>query len=704
MHFSLYNDAHTNTHIKKSTNTYTYIYTHTHIYIYVHIYIYTFLYSTAALAAGGGLNGRQLTKDEILDIQKRAGLEWYFVNRQPGESWFKQVEELGLSNYPFVPLLSAEQHVKTKQKGELSLRGNRINPFFVIQPPALQQQASEVECYPTGSLLDTLAEQAAASLEAEGGDSLRMIQKLKEETYVSREDYRVKLVPDDDVDKETPAPWDEGEYWNALHATSEGEMDEFGEGGTFEDIIHALEVFKERYGHVRVPLEFEFESPSPEDDEDDWFSTWTGKAQTDEDWDSEAEPEFLKDAVSLSSTYDPDAASARRERRMERRQRDSLVGLFEGDEEGEEEGGEVDFAAIGSGLEGKNKGLDISFDFEDEDEEEVQDDEESETVQSVDDGVPTPEDDPYVLWPPEVEKLPLGDICFLLRSGVIAAKNVPERRAALDALGFEWGNDEAYIDLRWDVFLGTYYYWRLIKGVPLVPWEFIVPEEAPWPFFCRGVELGKMCDMIRRHQEVFFRYYPERVQTLEYFGWKWWWPSLEEGEEAEAPQPYNRYNNFEGMDLVLKLNFVDQQLLNDTQVPDFDALRKQIPESIPWREQDHQIGRESIVEANDAPSDMFLVPGLRRHQRRQALREEQRQQKGGQQQQGRRGAKKEAAAVVAGWEQGGEGEGKSEDAPPVKKTRGRKVGSVNAKKEKDETTAAGAVKSKRGRKPKVEDE
>lgn len=38
------------------------------------------------------------------------------------------------------------------------------------------------------------------------------------------------------------------------------------------------------------------------------LSTWTGKAQTDEDWDSEAEPEFLKDAVSLSSTYDPDVS------------------------------------------------------------------------------------------------------------------------------------------------------------------------------------------------------------------------------------------------------------------------------------------------------------------------------------------------------------------------------------------------------------
>jgi len=238
-----------------------------------------------------------------------------------------------------------------------------------------------------------------------------------------------------------------------------------------------------------------------------------------------------------------------------------------------------------------------------------------------------------------------------------------------------------------------------------------VPEEAPWPFFCRGVELGKMCDMIRRHQEVnsdgsrrergsdgvaderwtpfflpltvsdaarpwpivsrspnsfhvykqaphppppslppslpqvFFRYYPERVQTLEYFGWKWWWPSMEEGEEPEAPQAYNRYNNFEGMDLVLKLKvgpslppsippslplpllplsvgasrqesvvpgdflaphhpplpplpspssfppfqFVDPEILSDAEVPDFEALQKEVPEAIPWREQDHRV-------------------------------------------------------------------------------------------------------------------
>lgn len=32
--------------------------------------------------------------------------------------------------------------------------------------------------------------------------------------------------------------------------------------------------------------------------------------------------------------------------------------------------------------------------------------------------------------------MPLGDICFLLRSGVIAAKNVPERRAGALILGW----------------------------------------------------------------------------------------------------------------------------------------------------------------------------------------------------------------------------------------------------------------------------
>lgn len=35
--------------------------------------------------------------------------------------------------------------------------------------------------------------------------------------------------------------------------------------------------------------------------------------------------------------------------------------------------------------------------------------------------------------------------CGGCRSGVIAAKEVPERRAALDALGFDWSPDDMYV-------------------------------------------------------------------------------------------------------------------------------------------------------------------------------------------------------------------------------------------------------------------
>ena len=57
------------------THKQAHFYTLTHTYTYTYNYTYTYMFCTAALAAGGGLNGRQLTKEEILDIQKRVGRE-----------------------------------------------------------------------------------------------------------------------------------------------------------------------------------------------------------------------------------------------------------------------------------------------------------------------------------------------------------------------------------------------------------------------------------------------------------------------------------------------------------------------------------------------------------------------------------------------------------------------------------------------------
>lgn len=38
----------------------------------------------------------------------------------------------------------------------------------------------------------------------------------------------------------------------------------------------------------------------------------------------------------------------------------------------------------------------------------------------------------------------------------------------LDRLGFWWGDPERYMDLRWDVFIGTFYYWFKFTHMPMV--------------------------------------------------------------------------------------------------------------------------------------------------------------------------------------------------------------------------------------------
>jgi hypothetical protein len=66
------------------------------------------------------------------------------VGRQPGQTWFQQVEDLGLGNYPFLPLLTPEQHHKTKHKAETAMRG--YDHFFLQQPLQRQGQRRGLAC------------------------------------------------------------------------------------------------------------------------------------------------------------------------------------------------------------------------------------------------------------------------------------------------------------------------------------------------------------------------------------------------------------------------------------------------------------------------------------------------------------------------------------------------------------------------------
>lgn len=191
------------------------------------------------------------------------------------------------------------------------------------------------------------------------------------------------------------------------------------------------------------------------------------------------------------------------------------------------------------------------------------------------------------------------------------------------------------------------------------------------------------------------------MQTLEYFGWKWWWPTLDADEAPDPPQPYNRYDNLAGMDLVLKLGFVDQGMLEAAEAPDWEALTQAIPESVPWREQDHMVGRASIVEDRAAPSDMLSVPGRAKRRQQAKARALVREAAAGRTPQAAAAAAEAEMGVV-----GGEGEGEG----GVKRGRGRKPGGGRKKAVVDvgrggeggEGPPAAAAPKKRGRKPKSE--
>lgn len=161
------------------------------------------------------------------------------------------------------------------------------------------------------------------------------------------------------------------------------------------------------------------------------------------------------------------------------------------------------------------------------------------------------------------------------------------------------------------------------------------------------------------------------------------------------------------MDLVLELGFVDRTLLESVETPDWDAVTKAIPESVPWREQDHSVGRSMMVEDREAPSDMLAIPGRAKRRQQAKARALERVRKGS--------VGKEAAAAIAAAERAAVLESERERAAMaaavteeggVKRERGRRPGVTAAKKTATAGAASGgeegaaAAPKKRGRKPK----
>ncbi|KAJ8610024.1 hypothetical protein CTAYLR_006627 [Chrysophaeum taylorii] len=119
-------------------------------------------------------------------------------------------------------------------------------------------------------------------------------------------------------------------------------------------------------------------------------------------------------------------------------------------------------------------------------------------------------------WPREFEGMKLGLITSAFRVGDVVAFEDPDRKSKLDAIGFDWGNREMYLEgIRWHFFLACLFSFSKIRGSLAVPWDFVVPDEEPWPLPLRGAALGTMTNKVREQEQKIRTYYPLRARLLD---------------------------------------------------------------------------------------------------------------------------------------------------------------------------------------------
>jgi len=138
-------------------------------------------------------------------------------------------------------------------------------------------------------------------------------------------------------------------------------------------------------------------------------------------------------------------------------------------------------------------------------------------------------------WPEHLEGMRLGNIVTRIRDGSLEVKHLPERKAQLDAIDFDWGDPKYFLDIPFEKAMCAMYGYYLVRGDMFVPPEFVMPDEDPWPQALAGYEVGQAVKRIRELQNSFEAYHPEKVSLLRMIDFVWF-PTLalpldpEEGE------------------------------------------------------------------------------------------------------------------------------------------------------------------------------
>lgn len=103
-------------------------------------------------------------------------------------------------------------------------------------------------------------------------------------------------------------------------------------------------------------------------------------------------------------------------------------------------------------------------------------------------------------WPEHLAGMQLGNIARRIRDGSLEVKHLPERKAQLDAIGFDWGDDKYFIDIPFEKAMCAMYAYYMIRGDTFVEEDFVMPDEDPWPEALDGYDLGQAVKRLRELQ------------------------------------------------------------------------------------------------------------------------------------------------------------------------------------------------------------
>jgi hypothetical protein len=120
-------------------------------------------------------------------------------------------------------------------------------------------------------------------------------------------------------------------------------------------------------------------------------------------------------------------------------------------------------------------------------------------------------------WPEHLAGMTLGRLVRRIRDGDLEVKHIPERKAKLDEIGFDWGDPKRFIDVPFDKCMCAIYAYYMIRGDTCVEKDFVMPSEQPWPRVLAGFELGAAVVRLRELQNFLEAYHPVKMTMLKMF-------------------------------------------------------------------------------------------------------------------------------------------------------------------------------------------